>query len=369
MPDLTLGEILALLGLAASGAPPLRIRGVATLEAAGAEHLAFAESHRYLERVRASRAGAVLVPEDFPALESPYLARVAHPRRAFLRVAERFVPAPAPAGIHPQASIHPDAWLGEGVMVEACAVVAAGARLGPGCRIGPGAYVGEGVSLGPDCRIGPHASLMPGTRLGARVIVHAGGTLGGEGFGYVWLEDHHHKVPQLGGLVIEDDVEIGCNSCLDRGALGDTRVGRGTKIDNLVQVGHNCDLGEHVLLVSQVGLSGSVSLGAGAVLGGQAGVADHLRIGPGARVGAAAGVTRDLEPGETVLGMPPRSIRAFWREQALLQRLPVLVKQLQDQERRIRELEERLARLDGAAPGSGPGSGSDRTPSREASDA
>jgi UDP-3-O-[3-hydroxymyristoyl] glucosamine N-acyltransferase len=189
-----------------------------------------------------------------------------------------------------------------------CAGVEAGARIGARTWIGPGAYLGEGVRVGADCRIEANVCCHPRVRLGDRVIVHGGASIGCDGFGYVWLDDHHHRVPQLGDVLIEDDVEIGANSCVDRATLGTTRIGRGSKIDNLVQVGHNCDIGEHVILVSQVGISGSVSVGAGALLAGQVGVADHKRIGAGARVGGATKVTRDLQPGEAVLGMPPRAV-------------------------------------------------------------
>ncbi len=356
MSPIPLNDLLASAGIPAGETPPLPIGGVAALHDAGPDQLTFAEHGRLAEQVRLSQAAAVLVPLEFPELDAgPRLIRTGAPRIAFLRVAERFLDPPGASGVHPRAVVHPDAQLGEGVSVGACAVVEAGARIGARTWIGPGAYLGEGVRVGADCRIEANVCCHPRVRLGDRVIVHGGASIGCDGFGYVWLDDHHHRVPQLGDVLIEDDVEIGANSCVDRATLGTTRIGRGSKIDNLVQVGHNCDIGEHVILVSQVGISGSVSVGAGALLAGQVGVADHKRIGAGARVGGATKVTRDLQPGEAVLGMPPRAVRDFWREQSALQRLPELERQLRAQERRIRELEQALDRVGGTPAGEAAG--------------
>jgi len=266
-----------------------------------------------------------------------------------IQVMELFVPPPESTGIHADASIDEDAELGEGVSVGACAVVAGGACIGARTIIEPGAYVGPGVVVGEDCRIGANAVLMREVQIGNRVIIHAGTTIGGDGFGYVWLQDYHHKVPQLGTVQIDDDVEIGCNSCVDRATLGVTRIRRGTKIDNQVHLAHNNDIGEDVIITGQVGTAGSVTVGNGVMFGGQAGVADHVTIGDGARVGGATGVTCDIKPGETVWGMPSRPMKRVLREQASLARLPDALKVLKKQSKELEELKARLALLEGVA--------------------
>jgi UDP-3-O-[3-hydroxymyristoyl] glucosamine N-acyltransferase len=338
MPEYRLQDLADLLGVPAPEGPERPIRGVATLEEAGPDRIAFAESPHLRPRVQASRAAAVLVPGDFPALPGPCLWRVEGPRLVFLKVAERFVEPPGGSGIHPRAWVHPEAVLGEGAAVGPCAVIEAGARVGSRSWVGPGVFLGEGVEVGEDCRIEANASLLPGTRLGHRVIVHANASIGGEGFGFVWLGDHHHKIPQLGRVEIGDDVEIGCNSCVDRATLGATRIGRGTKIDNQVHVGHNCEIGEHVILVAHTGISGSVSVGDGAVLAGKVGVSDHVRIGPGARIGGGAAVTKEVPAGETYWGTPARPMARVLREQAALARLPELLRRVKALERELRAL-------------------------------
>ena len=342
-----LAEIAEKIGATLEGEGGTPITGVAEVAAAGPTELCFAEGERWVDDVRRSEAGAVIVPEGFPPLPGRNLLRMEDPRLGFLRAMELFVPPLAAAGIHPRAVIAGDAQLGEGVSVEACAVVGSEAHIGERCRIGAGAVIGPRVHLGPDCSVEPNAVLHAGVTLGARCTVRAGASIGGEGFGFHWLGDHHHPVPQLGGVELGDDVELGCNSCVDRATLGATEIGDGTKIDNLVQVGHNDRIGRHVVLVSQVGLSGSVEVGDGAMLGGQAGVKDHVKIGAGARVTARAGVMRDVPEGGEVAGFPARARRRMFREQAALARLPEALRLLQEQQRRIEALEERLRRLTG----------------------
>jgi UDP-3-O-[3-hydroxymyristoyl] glucosamine N-acyltransferase len=252
------------------------------------------------------------------------------PRLWFARAAKLLKAALPVGGVHPSAVIGADVELGEGVMIGPCAVVGDGAHIGAGTRIEAGASIGAGVRIGEHCRIYPRAVLYPGTTLGNRVMVHSGAVLGADGFGYVRdaKTGAYTQFPQQGTLLIEDDVEIGANSTVDRGALKETRIGRGTKIDNLVHVGHNCDLGENVILVALTGISGSSSVGNGAVIAGQVGIGDHVQIGPDVILGGQAGVfsgskvtNEGLKPGTVLYGTPARPLRQVLREQATLARL------------------------------------------------
>jgi UDP-3-O-[3-hydroxymyristoyl] glucosamine N-acyltransferase len=275
-------------------------------------------------------------------------AQVALPAgMAALRVDE---PRAAMAGVlgalHPERiavpGVHPTAVLGQGTSVHPTAEVGPYAVIGAGCTIAEGAIIGPHAVLGRDCSVAERAvihaqaTLYDGVEVGPRSVVHSGARLGADGFGYVWDGSGHRKVPQVGVVRLGADVEVGANSTIDRGSVGDTVVGDGTKIDNLVQIGHNCRIGRHVIIVSQVGISGSTRVGDGAVLGGQAGVQGHIEIGAGARVGGQAGVTGSVAAGETVSGYPARPHREALRVQAAMMKLPELM-------RRVKELERALA--------------------------
>jgi UDP-3-O-[3-hydroxymyristoyl] glucosamine N-acyltransferase len=343
---LDLPQLCARLGVTPTPDEPLSIRGVSTLELAGETDLCFAERADQADAVESSRAGAVLVPESFPALAGPLLIRVPEPRHGFFAIAECFVPPSEIHGIHHSALIDRSAVLGEDVAVGAYAVIAAGARIGERCIIGPGCYLGPGVSLGADCLIEANVSLHRDTSLGERCVVHSGAVIGSDGFGFGWDGHRHHKVPQLGRVLIEADVDIGCNCCVDRATLGVTRIRRGTRIDNLVQVGHNTDIGEHVILVSQSGVAGSSSVGTGAVIAGQVAVSDHVKVGAGAMVGGQSGVTKDVPAGASVFGTPARPMKDTLRELAALAKLPALLKQIKRQEQELQNLRERIEALE-----------------------
>ncbi len=234
------------------------------------------------------------------------------------------------AGIAHSAVVAPDAKVDPGVVVGPCAVIGSHARIGDGTLIGAGAVIGEGVKIGVHCHIYPRVVIYPGTTLGDRVVVHAGAVLGADGFGYVRdsVTGAYTQFPQQGTLVIEDDVEIGANSTIDRGALEETRIRRGTKIDNLVHVGHNCDIGENVILVALTGISGSSTVGKGAVLAGQVGIGDHAHVGPGVILGGQSGVfngktisNEGQRPGTVMFGTPARPLKQVLREQAMLAKL------------------------------------------------
>ena len=306
-------------------APPRRLllTGVAPLQTAGPAEVSFLDNRKYLPALEGTRAGAVLVhPDNAARVPAGSVAVVTpEPYAAWARVAVLFHPLPpARPGIHPSAVVSPDAVIAPSAEVGPLAVIGGGAEIGPRCRIGPHAVVGDGVVLGPDCRIGPHASVSHAL-VGARVYVYPGARIGQEGFGFAITTEGFHSVPQLGRVVLEDDVEVGANSTIDRGSLHDTFIGAGSRLDNLVQIGHNVRLGRGCVIVSQAGISGSTILEDHVMLGGQAGLTGHLRIGRGARIGAQAGVMADVSAGADVVGSPAQPVRAFFREVAAIRRL------------------------------------------------
>ena len=339
----TLGELAAALGATLDGDATRVVRGVAPLASAGAEDISFLTDARYRDAARASRAGAFIAPLEAVDLPAPVL-RCAAPQQALIRLLTLFHPATASKpGIDPSAVVAPDAHVDGSACVGALSVVEAGARIGAGVRLYPLVYVGTRVEIGEGSVIYPHVTLRDGVRLGRRVIVHPGAVLGADGFGYAFHDGAHRKIPQVGGVRVEDDVEIGANTTIDRATFGDTVVGRGTKIDNLVQLGHNVEVGEHCIIVSQVGVSGSSRLGRGVVLAGQVGVADHVSIGDGAVIGGRSGIAADVTAGEKLLGTPARPILQAKRIMLAQAKLPDLLQ-------RVRALERRLQALEGHVP-------------------
>ena len=311
-----LEEVAARAGALLAGDGAKLIEDVAPLASAGPTHLAFFEDRKRRADLAASHAGAVLVRDDDRALlpEGAVPLVTTEPYRAYARAAELFYGdgAGSPAGVHPRAAVDPSARLGADVTVAAGAVVEADAELGDGCRIEANAVVGRRCILGPDCRVGPGASLAFAL-VGARTVIHAGARLGQDGFGFA-LGLEHGKVPQLGRVLVGDDVEIGANTTIDRGALGDTVVGSGSKIDNLVQIAHNVVIGEHCVIVAQSGISGSTELGHHVVVAAQCGLTGHLTIGPGARLAARTAVIGDLD-GDADYGGAPAVPAPEWRRQ------------------------------------------------------
>ncbi|MBK5942012.1 UDP-3-O-(3-hydroxymyristoyl)glucosamine N-acyltransferase [Halochromatium roseum] len=320
--------------------------GVNSLALAGPSDLCFAEHKDQAEAVSSSRAGAVIVPPDFPAIDGPELLRTTRPRERFFSIAERFVPRPTTAGIHPSAVVDPSAQIEEEVSIGPNAVVGAEVSIGPRSIIGPGSVIEAKVSIGADCNLEANVTIHRDCELGARCILHSGCVIGGDGFGFVWDGSKHRKVPQLGRVVIEDEVDIGCNSCVDRATLGETRIRCGTKIDNLVQIAHNTDIGAQVILVSQSGVAGSSRLGTGTIVAGQVAISDHLEIGAGARIGGQAGVTKDVPDGATVFGTPARPMKQTLRELAALTQLPALIKTMKGWRAELAELKQRIVELE-----------------------
>ena len=320
----SLGQLADLSGakVRSSRDPDALYADVAPLDTAGPEHVSFLDNRRYADAFANSAAGACLVHPDIigRAPKAMSLLITHDPYKGYARIARAFYPPPEPiAGIAATASVDPSADLGDGVQVDAGAVIGAGAQIGNQCRIGANAFVGENVVVGIECSIGPGATLTY-CLVGDRVIVHAGVRIGQDGFGFA-LGGDHTKVAQLGRVLIEDDVEIGANTTIDRGAGPDTIVGVGTKIDNLVQIAHNVRIGRGCIIVSQVGISGSTTIGDFVMIGGQAGLTGHLQINDGARIAAQSGVMRDVPATSEVGGSPAMPIRDWLRGVAAVDRL------------------------------------------------
>ncbi|HQR45013.1 MAG TPA: UDP-3-O-(3-hydroxymyristoyl)glucosamine N-acyltransferase [Thermoanaerobaculia bacterium] len=322
MTTFSVAEIADRCGGRVSGDGGRRVRGVRSLEAAGAEDLSFAADAKAEKKADASAAGALLARSAarFPGRT---VVEVADPSLALAAVLALFHPRRTARG-----GVHPTAVVGPGATVDPTAELGPYAVIGDGTAVGAGVIVEAHVAVGRNCVLGdgawlhPHVVLYDGTVLGARVEVHSGTVLGADGFGYAPAPAGIVKVPQAGRVVVEEDVEIGANTCIDRATLEETRIGAGTKIDDLVMIGHNCTVGRHGILCGQVGLAGSTTVGDGVVLGGQVGVAGHLRIGHGAKAGAQSGIEGDIPDGATVFGSPSLPHREAFRVVAELRRLP-----------------------------------------------
>jgi UDP-3-O-[3-hydroxymyristoyl] glucosamine N-acyltransferase len=348
-PELSVEEIAVLVGGRVEGDPTVKVSGIAPLDQAGPRELGFLAQRRYLRYLEGTRAAAVLVSEPLAkeARQLPARIVVEEAHAALPPLLSVLYPQSQPeSGIHPTAVLGRGVELGEGVDVGPYAVLGDGVKVGDDARVGPHVVVGDGSIIGPGSVLHPHVVLYPGTELGARVVLPAGVRLGVDGFGFVPVESEHRKVPQVGACVVEDDVEIGANTCIDRGSIGRTLLGKGSKLDNLVHLGHNVQVGQGVLMAAMVGIAGSTRVGDGAIFGGQSGMVGHIEIGKGARIGAQAGVIGDIPAGETVSGYPARNNREFLRAMGMAFKLP-------DTLRRIEELEARIASLEGGGNGEG----------------
>ncbi len=321
------------------GKGDLAIAGVAGLEDAGPTQLTYVSADRFLSAARASRAAAFVTHTDAPELERPHIV-VSNPSYAFAVIVQQFfVAPPVPRGI--AAQVH----RGEGVTIGDHPSIWPNVTLGDRVRLGhrvtlyPGVFLGDDVVVGDETVLHPNVTVREGCRIGSRVIVHAGTVIGSDGFGYVQHEGRHQKIPQVGIVVIEDDVELGANVTIDRATFGTTTIKRGTKVDNLVQIAHNVTIGEHSILVAQVGVAGSTTLGHHVVVGGQAGLNDHITIGDQVMIAAKSGITKDVPSRQVMSGYPAQPHDQMLRIWQVTARLPELRKQLRDLERRLAALE------------------------------
>ncbi|MGH9792365.1 MAG: UDP-3-O-(3-hydroxymyristoyl)glucosamine N-acyltransferase [Candidatus Acidiferrales bacterium] len=326
----TAGEVANYLSAVLDGDPAARITAVANPEQARAEDLIYVDSARHAPRAAQSAAACVLCTAE-ASLPGKSRIMVENPKLAFAKVAVWLLPPPRVAsGVHPTAVIAVTARLAPDASVGPYVVIEDGAEIGARAQMGAFCFVGAGSRLGEDCILFPRVTLYAGARLGNRVIVHSGTVIGSDGFGYVQGEGRQWKFPQIGGVEIADDVEIGANTTVDRGSLETTRIGAGVKIDNLVQIAHNVEIGEHSVIAAQTGISGSSVVGKGAVIGGQVGIADHCTVEDGAICGAQAGVPtgKTIRSGQVVWGTPARPLEKFKEQHGWLARLPGLAARL-----------------------------------------
>jgi len=337
----TAGELANLVGGQIEGDPSVRITGAKDVEDADDGDVTFVADKKWAKAAIESRASAIVVAADFKEARSvAAIIRVESPASAFEKIVEHLTPpVPQPkAGIDPRAIISEKAELGDGVSVGPGCVIEAGAVIGARTVIRAGVYIGVETTIGPDCLIWPNVTIRERVRIGSRVIIHSGTVIGDDGFGYTEVDGKMVKLPQLGTVVIEDDVEIGSCVCIDRARFGRTYIGRNVKIDNLSQIAHNVRIGEGTIIVALAGIAGSVRIGKGCVIAGMVGIADHMTLGDGARVGAKSAVIKDVPAGETVVGVPAQRFRDEMRMQASL-------RHVHDMRLKLRALEKQLAEL------------------------
>jgi UDP-3-O-[3-hydroxymyristoyl] glucosamine N-acyltransferase len=335
---LRVAEIAAQLKAAWEGEGNLEITGVAPLESAGASDISFAGNRKAAANAASSRAGCLLVTEEFP--KGRTLIRVADPRAAFAHVIRLLFPAAKVVpGVHASAVIGSAASIDVTAAIGPLSVIGAGTRIGARSSIGAGCAIGSGVQIGSDCILHSNVTIYDNVMVGDRAVLHSGCVLGADGFGFVRTGDHYEKFPQIGRVEIGNDVEIGANACVDRAALGVTSIGDGTKLDNMVHIAHNCRIGRHVVIAAQTGLSGGVVVEDYAVIGGQVGIGDKARIESGAVLGSGCGIltSKIVRKGEVVWGTPARPLKQYLEQLANLARLPELREQVSEIEERLKK--------------------------------
>jgi len=338
----TLQELAEQIDATVEGDSTVRVVGMATIETAGPTEVTFVANRRYLKHLERTRAGAVILGPGVPCDRLPVL-RCADPYLGFAKALRLFHPrVHEAAGISPQAEVHPDAKIGAEPNLMAGCHVAAGARIGDRVTLSPGVYVGAGSVIDDDGYLYPNVVVREGVTVGKRCIIQPGAVIGGDGFGYAQDVTGALKIPQVGGVRIGDDVEIGCNTTIDRGALGDTVIGNGVKIDNLVQIAHNVRIGDHTIITAMVGIAGSTEIGVGVVIGGHAAIAGHLHIGDGVSIAAMSGVPGNLDAGKVYAGIPALEHREWRRVVGTVPRLPAMRKEIAELRRELDGLSEAL---------------------------
>ncbi len=338
--ELTLGQIAEIVKGELEGPGELRLKGIQSLDGASDEHISFVVDKRYEEAALASRAAALIVPSNWTGPVEKPLVRVGNPYLAYALVASAFSRKDFVArGISPDAHIGEDCSIDENISIYPGAFIGDRVTIGPRCVIYPGVFLGNDVTVGEDCVLYPNVTVYHGCRLGNRVVVHAGTVIGSDGFGYATDGEVHVKIPQIGIVVIEDDVEIGANVAIDRAALGETRIGAGSKLDNLIQIGHNVTIGPNSIIVAQVGVAGSARLGKGVMLGGQVGIVGHITLGDYVRVGAQSGVAQSVPSGQVVSGTPAVPHRLWLRVNSAIKKLPDLLKEVRQLKEKVKKLE------------------------------
>jgi UDP-3-O-[3-hydroxymyristoyl] glucosamine N-acyltransferase len=349
-PRITVNELAAMLQCPAPPSDGQRVlSGVASLEAATANDISYLASDQYAKGFATTKAGAVIVQRKvkLPAAETPPVTlTVDDAELAMGKVLVAFappVPRP-PSGIDAGARVAKSAEIGQGVAIGPNVFIGERVRIGSRCVLHPGVYVGDDTLVGEDCELFPHVVLRERLTIGSRVTIHAGSVLGTDGFGYRWDGQKHAKIPQIGTIVVGDDVELGSLVCIDRAKFGETRIGHGTKIDNLVQVAHNVEIGEHCVIAGQSGLAGSAKLGRGVVFGGQVVVRDHVTVGDGAMAAATSGIAEDVPPKTIVSGTPALPHRQSLREQGAFRRLPELITQVRKLQEEIEAIKAKLGK-------------------------
>lgn len=348
-----LGDLAREIGGELEGPADREVHGAAPVDKAGPHEITFAVQKRYLEMAKNTRAAAVIVARDAPPLGVPVI-RVAEPRLAWLEVLQRFAkPMKVEPGVHETAVIGKDVKLGKDVCIQAYVYIGDGAVIGDRVVLYPGVYVGAESTIGDDSILYPNVTVRERVTIGRRVILHPGCVVGSDGFGYVTVSQRHRKVPHIGTVILGDDVELGAQVAVDRGTCGATVIGSGTKVDNLVQIAHNVEIGENCLIAGQAGIAGSAHIGARVTLAGQVGVTGHLSVGSDTVVAARSVVAGDIPAGSFVSGFPARPHRENMRVLAATQRLPELQRTVQELERRLKELQDRLEQLEQERPATG----------------
>ncbi|MBR5698922.1 MAG: UDP-3-O-(3-hydroxymyristoyl)glucosamine N-acyltransferase [Prevotella sp.] len=339
--EFTAQQIAQMIGGRVEGNPEATVNSFAKIEEGRQGAISFLSNTKYTHYIYETKSSVVLIDESLK-LEHEVPATLIRVKNAYEAVA-RLLQAydsmkPKKKGIDPLAFIAPTATVGDDCYVGAFAYIGEGAKVGKGCQIYPHAVVGDNVTVGDDCILYPNAVVYHDCRLGSRVTLHAGSVIGADGFGFAPTPQGYDKIPQIGIVTIEDDVEIGANTCVDRSTMGSTYIRKGVKLDNLVQVAHNTDIGQNTVMSAQVGIAGSTKVGEWCMFGGQVGIAGHITIGDHVNLGAQSGVPGSIESNQTLIGTPPMNTRGYFKSQAIFQRLPELYKQIQQLQKELDEL-------------------------------